>query len=219
MESEISFAYVLFHHRLFVALYKVRAFAGGFACLVCCRCFREKINKRERDTKKVARAKRKQAQFTVFASCLHKVHRRVVRVQTDSFHIFKEHHRLPRRVSSARLQKASLGKEVREQKMKRLLTHKRSKKRFTRDARRVYISFCISVFLHFKTDAARVSPFLCRSKTVFFNLTSRYPSRRAIWRVSSLSQPERFDRALRDSSPIVSFFFSSPFPSSLCYRQ
>ena len=54
-------------------------------------------------------------------------------------------------------------------KMKRLLTHhKRSKKRFTRDARRVYISFCISVFLHFKTDAARVSLFLCRAKTFFF---------------------------------------------------
>ena len=61
---------------------------------------------------------------------------------------------------------------MREQKMKRLLTHKRSKKRFTREARRVYISFCISVFLHFKTDAVRVSPFLCREKTVF--LTSRH---------------------------------------------
>jgi len=103
-------------------------------------------------------------------------------------------------------------------KMKRLLTHhKRSKKRFTRDARRVYISFCISVFLHFKTDAARVSPFLCRAKTVF--LTSRHDVLREERRVSSPSQPERFDRALRDSSPIVSFFFSSPFRSSLCYRQ
>ena len=63
---------------------------------------------------------------------------------------------------------------------------------------RVFLSFCVA------------------RRHFFLNLASRCPSRRAIWRVSSLSQPERFDRALRDSSPIVSFFFSSsPFLSLL----
>jgi hypothetical protein len=75
------------------------------------------------------------------------------------------------------------------------------------DVRRVYISFCISVFLHFKTDAVRVSPFLCREKTVF--LTSRHDVLREerygefrLFRSRSVS----IARALRDSSPLVSFF-------------
>ena len=187
--------------------------------MVCCRCFREKINKRERDTKKVARAKRKQAQFTVFASCLHKVHRRVVRVQTDSFHIFKEHHRLPRRVSSARLQKASLGKEVRAKKNEETFDTQKIKKTFYATRGVCIFLFVFQCFYISKRMQRVFLSFYVARRQFFFNLASRCPSRRAIWRVSSLSQPERFDRALRGSSPIVSFFFSSPFRSSLRYRQ